>query len=179
MDVTWARLVYLLLGVALLPLSAHAQTPVSPLTPSTPHEALLFFEGTWMVEESPPEEEYVETCGWLPAGRRHMVCRSRWRTPAGVREGMSMFSYRAEDSTYLYYGLRAGGAVAAYEGKSVPGGWDFTAMRGTGAERVRERITIRSMGPDRFRFTAESSTGDQPWSVDAELHFRRAKPAEQ
>lgn len=159
--------------------SARGQQPLPPTAPSPPHEALLFFAGTWTIEKTPPEEKLLETCDWLPSGRRHMVCRSQWHTPAGLREGMSMFSYRAEDSTYLYYGLRSGGSVAAYEGKSVPGGFDFTSSGRAGAEGVRERITIRRVTPDRFRFTAESSTGDQPWKVDADLHFRRVTSSEQ
>ena len=118
-----------------------AQAPVTPLTPSPPHEALTFFEGSWTVAEQPAEQQMMETCAWLNAGRRHMVCRSTWRVASGPREGMSIFSYRAADSTYLYYGLRAGGAVQALEGHRLPSGWQFLGETGAGPTRQRTRVT--------------------------------------
>ena len=46
-----------------------AQAPVTPLTPSPPHEALTFFEDSWTIAEQAAERQMVETCAWLnPAG---------------------------------------------------------------------------------------------------------------
>src|SRR5688572_7592746 len=89
---------------------AQAQPAVGPATPSDPHEALAFFEGTWTTSEAKPQDEFRETCAWLPEGRRHMLCRSRWRAPAGYREGLSIFSYDPAPGEYRYHGFRAGGA---------------------------------------------------------------------
>ncbi len=97
-----------------------------------------------------------------------MICRSTWQTATGPREGMSIFSYNAVDSTYLYYGLRAGGLVEPMRGRILPndGGWEFIAEKGTGKDRVRERVTITRIGPRRFRLVAESATGDGAWKTD-------------
>ena len=124
-----------------------AQTSATPMTPSAAHEALTFFEGVWTIEEQPAEQQFVETCAWLTAGRRHMVCRSTWRVTTGPREGVSMFSYRGEDSTYLYYGLRAGGAVEALEGRQVPDGFQFWTPLGSGPDQERTRVIMTRVGP--------------------------------
>jgi len=169
-----ARAATLVASVAMLvgisaPVVALAQA--TPLTPSTPHEALSFFLGSWTIEERPAEQQFVEACDWLPAGRRHMVCKSTWRTASGAREGWSIFSYRAADSTYLYYGLRAGGAVEPMQGKQVADGWEFTSEAGVGASRQRLRVTITRLEAQRFRLVAASAAGDGPWVVAATEHY--------
>ncbi len=154
-----------------IPLSLTAQAPPTPLSPSAPHEALSFYEGSWTIEERPAAEQFVETCAWLNAGRRHMVCRSRWSVATGPREGMSLFSYRAADSTYLYYGLRAGGAVEALEGRQVPGGFQFWTPPARGRRGERIRVTMTRVGPQRFDFVAESSLDGGPWKVEGTEHY--------
>lgn len=147
------------------------------MTPSAPHEALTFFEGTWTTEESAPESRFVESCSFMNAGRRHMICRSTWQTSTGPREGMSIFSYSAADSTYLYYGLRSGGLVEPMRGRIRPNGtWEFSAEKGMGADRVRERVTITRIGPQRFRLVAESATGDGPWKTEGTQTYLPATP---
>nr|MBA3242076.1 hypothetical protein [Acidobacteriota bacterium] len=61
--------------------------PSPPTVPSPPHERLSMFKGTWTIVGYPPERRLRETCDWLPEGRRHMVCRVRFQTPTGPREG--------------------------------------------------------------------------------------------
>ena len=61
----------------------------SPSERSEPHEALAFYEGTWTRLDGKPEEDFRETCSWLPGGRRHMVCRARWQTANGPRETLA------------------------------------------------------------------------------------------
>jgi hypothetical protein len=147
------------------------QAPTTPMTPSAPHEALSFFEGSWTVAERPAEQQLVEICSWLNAGRRHMVCRATWQAATGPREGVSIFSYRAADSTYLYYGIRPSGAVEALEGRGIEDGFQFTGESGSGPERVRTRVTVTRTGPRGFRFLAESSRGDGPWEVAGTEHY--------
>ena len=153
----------------------HAQTPVTPVTPSPAHEALTFFEGSWTIEERPRAQGFVETCAWLPAGRRHMVCRSTWSAPTGAREGWSIFSYRAADSTYLYYGVRAGGAVEAMVGRRLADGWEFLSEVGAGPTRQRVRVTITRLEAQRFRLLASTSVGDGPWTVADTEHYVPAR----
>jgi hypothetical protein len=167
------------LGLA-LPMSLSAQgtqpTPVTPMTPMAAHEALAFFEGSWTTEERPADQAFVETCAWLPAGRRHMVCRSTWRTASGPREGWSIFSYRSSDSTYLYYGLRAGGAVEPMRGRRLVDGWEFLSESGEGASRQRVRVTITRVNPKRFRLVAEAAVGDNPWTIQDTEHYVSVSP---
>lgn len=171
---TWTRrhsLATTLLCACVIPFSLRAQAAPTPMTPSEPHEALSFYEGSWTVQERPAEEQFNETCAWLNAGRRHMVCRSRWRAATGPREGMSLFSYRATDSTYLYHGLRAGGAVEALEGRLIPGGFQFWTPRAQGTAGERIRVTMTRVGPQRFDFVAESSVDGGPWKAEGTEHY--------
>lgn len=165
------------IGIVALPLALAAQAPVTPMTPSPPHEALTFFEGSWTTEERPASQGFVETCAWLPAGRRHMVCRSTWTGASGAREGWSIFSYRAADSTYLYYGLRAGGTVEPMRGRRLADGWEFLSEVGAGPTRQGVRVTITHLAPQRFRLVASASVGDGPWAVvDTEHYIAAPRP---
>ena len=159
-------------GLALFGVSpARSQTPVTPMTPSPAHEAMAFFEGSWTTEERPADQRFVETCNWLPSGRRHMVCKSTWQTPTGPREGWSIFSFRAADSTYIYTGLRAGGTLVPMTGRSLPDGWEFLSETGSGATRERAKVAITRLGPQRFRLVASTATGDGPWQEAGVEHY--------
>ena len=157
--------------VALVGSPLAAQPATTPMTISASHEALTFFEGSWTIEERPPAHGLVETCAWLPAGRRHMVCRSTWRVATGEREGWSIFSYRAADSTYLYYGLRAGGTVEPMHGRKLADGWEFSSESGTRAARQRTRVTITQLAAQRFRLVAATAVGDGPWTDVSTEHY--------
>ena len=157
--------------LTLSPVAATGQMPVTPLTPSPAHEELGFFEGAWTIEERPAEQELLETCAWQNAGRRHMVCRSNWRVGSGMREGVSIFSFRAMDSTYLYHGFRAGGTVEALRGRRLADGWEFGSEEGVGPTRQRIRVTITRLGARRFRLIAESAVGAGPWTVEDTEHY--------
>lgn len=156
---------------------APSVVPAPALIPSAPHELLTFFEGTWTIEEVPPEREFRETCAWLAGGRRHMVCRNYLRRPTGdVREGMSMFSYRAADSTYLYYGLGPGGSTESLLGRPTDDGWRFWGERGTGPERTRVLVTITLLPGRRFRFIEQTATGSAAFSPGDTIHYRPSVP---
>jgi hypothetical protein len=103
-----------------------------------------------------------------------MVCRSTWRVASGPREAWSIFSYRAADSTYLYYGLRPSGAVDPMRGRRVADGWEFLSESGTGATRQRARVTIARLDSMQFRLVAEVAVGDGPWTVEGTEHYTRA-----
>ena len=152
---------------------AYAQQVASPATPSEPHEALAFFEGTWTTSDATAEDDFRETCAWIPESRRHMMCRSRWRVEGGRREGLSIFSYDPSGGEYMYHGFRAGGAVVTHKGQRLPKGWSFTSDRGTGSDRLQTRVTIEKITQDRFSFLSESAKGDNPWRVGAKLDYLR------
>lgn len=139
---------------------------------------MSFFLGTWTIEELPAEQAYTETCEWLPAGRRHVVCRASYLSSRGPREAMSLFSYRAADSTYLYYGLRPGGAVQTLEARILEDGrWEFHGEDGAGDARVRTRVVLTRLDPDRFRFEEQTATGAASWSDPETVHYVRAGAA--
>jgi hypothetical protein len=158
--------------VALLPSSTFAQAP-GPNVPSAPHERLAFFEGTWTVAEPPPEQNFRETCSWLVDGRRHMLCRSRWTTPTGPREGLSVISYSHNTADYLYHGFRAGGSVVTQRGVPKDDGWLFTSEQGEGSTKTMTRITITRVAGGDMQFTEESATGGGPWAVKVNVRYKR------
>jgi hypothetical protein len=153
----------------------HAQTvpQAAPSEPSAPHEKLRFFEGTWTTSDSTPEQAFRESCAWLPEGRRHMVCRSRWKTVAGPREGMSIFSYDPATGEYVYNGFRAGGAHVTQRGSEEDGRWVFRSESGKEAERVRSRVTIEPNQQGGFAFLSEVSAGVGPWKEQARFTYVR------
>lgn len=153
--------------------------PAPPSTVSAAHEPLSFFEGLWTVEEVPAARELRERCEWMEGGRRHMICRSRSRSAAGDwREGLSMFSYRDADSSYVYYGLRPGGGTQQLVGKLTIGAktWEFAGEEGTGASRVRTRVRINRLPAGRFRFIEQTATTDAPFTTADTIHYRPARP---
>ena len=150
--------------------AAFAQAP-SPSTPSPPHERLRFFEGTWTAEPA-LQRDLLETCAWMPEGRRHMVCRSRWQTDAGPGERISIFSYDAKRDEYLYHGFRPGGAVVTHRGKPEGGGWMFLSEEGEGAALRRQRISIKPAAGG-FELRAEEAKGGGAWVVTSTTFWRR------
>lgn len=167
-------------AIAAAPRAARAQTPVpaGPNAPTTAHERLAFFVGDWTVAGSPPERAFREQCTWMALGRRHVLCRSRFRTSGGEwREGLSIFSYRAADSTYLYHGFRSGGAVEALTGRATPDGWEFGTESGTGADRQRLRVTITRQPDGRFQLVDATATGEGPFVPGDTTRYVRLSPA--
>jgi hypothetical protein len=145
----------------------------SPTDPSQPHEKLRFFEGVWTTTDSTPEDSFREKCTWLPEGRRHMVCVSRWKTTSGPREGMSVFSFDPKSSRYVYTGFRSGGGLVVLYGEEKAGRWQFSSDEGTGTSRVRTRVTIEGNNEQGFDFASDRSLGDEPWSQPSRVTYRR------
>lgn len=152
----------------------------SPATPSAPHERLAFFEGEWTVEELPAARAFRERCAWLEGGRRHVVCRSRSKSAAGEwREGLSMFSFRPADSSYVYYGLRPGGVTQQLVGRATAdgAGWEFQGEEGAGPARQRTLVRIARLPGGRFRFVERTALGDAAFAGADTIHYRPARPA--
>ena len=152
---------------------AQSTSVLAPDKPSPPHELLRFFEGTWTTTDSTAEDGFREVCAWMPEGRRHMVCRSRWTTTSGPREGMSVFSFDSKTGRYVYTGFRSGGAVVVQYGQEQGGRWLFTSEEGAGAARIRTRVTIEANTDHGFDLTSERSVGDGPWSQPSKVSYRR------
>ena len=86
---------------------------------------------------------------------------------------MSVFSYVARDSTYLYHGFRAGGAVIVYQGQTEGTGLRFSAEQGAGATRTRTRITISPRTDGLMLFEEETATGDGPWNPASKFNYKK------
>lgn len=130
------------------------------------------------MEEFPASQEFRETCEWLPLGRRHMVCRARFKTASGQpREGMSVFSYRASDGKYVHQAFSSSGAIETVVGTASADGrsWEFTLDGGTGDARVRKRIKVTPLDGGRFRFSEQTAKGDGDWSAEEVVTYRRVK----
>lgn len=147
----------------------------SPAEPSSPHEALVFYEGTWTLMGKAPEA-YRETCSWLAEGRRHIVCRSREQAASGSREHLGVYSYDESKGEYLYHGFGASGSILIERGQRVPSGFHFTSERGTGANRVRTRFTIVEAEQGRVNTVSETAKADGPWVAGERLVYLRTKP---
>lgn len=142
------------------------------------YERLSFFEGTWTAAGTDPARAFREDCAWLEGMRRHMVCRSRWRDADGIwREGLSLFSYRAADGKYLYYGLRAAGHVDAMTGEPTADGWVFERTNAAvpDADRERVRVTIRRSA-EGFDLLVESARGAAPLRPQGTTRYLRVAP---
>ena len=149
------------------------------MTPSEPHERLSLFIGRWTIVEMPPEQDFTEVCDWLDNGRRHVVCHSRWQTPSGPREGLSIFSYRQADETYVYQGFRPGGGVQTLHGRVAAdgNGFEFWGDEGAGGDRTRTRVQITTVEDGRFRFIARTASGNsEEWSEEV-VHYQRSAAA--
>jgi hypothetical protein len=150
-----------------------APPPATPMTPSAPHEAMGLFIGSWTIAEMPAEMQFRETCDWPGSGRRHVVCRSTWQAQTGPREGLSIFSYQASDSTYAYHGFRPGGSFQHLTGRTADGSWDFWGDEGEGASRARTRVQITTDEGGGFTFTEQTATGDAEWGEAEVVHYVR------
>lgn len=155
--------------VATVLLPAFAQPP-APLTPLQPYENLAFFEGKWTVEGD--DREYRETCAWLPEGRRHMICRARWKSSTGPRESMSIFSHE-QGVGYVRYGMNPMGRVDRMRGRLDGERWLWSADGGAEAKTTRIRASVTPEGKSGFRFTEETSEDGGPWKQSADVRYLR------
>jgi hypothetical protein len=86
---------------------------------------------------------------------------------------MSVFSFDAKAGQYVYTGFRTGGALVVHYGEEHDGRWLFTSDEGSGAARVRTRVTIEANKDRGFEFSSEQSIGEGPWSRPSRVTYRR------
>ena len=172
------RLVALAAGLASVSGCANSQTvgSTSPSQPSEPHEALAFYEGTWTHLDGKPEEGFRERCSWLAEGRRHMVCRARWKTATGARETLGIYSHDPATGDYQYHGFAASGAVVKERVQRHPKGWLYTTDHGSGPERMRTRETLEQTAEGRVKAIHETAKGEGPWVIDGTVEYVRTRP---
>jgi len=155
--------------------SAWAQVAPDPTVPRPAHERLAAFEGSWTRTDLEPGQSFVETCGWLAGGRRHMVCRQQRGTPRGPREQLVTYSYRGADSTYLATVLLSSGQVWRYEGRLDGDRWVLLLVSSRSDAPMRLRQVVAPAG-DTIRFREEVSEDGGPWRLSdprEEYHYVR------
>jgi hypothetical protein len=142
-----------------------------------PHEQLRFFEGRWEIAGLPAGRQFEETCDWLSAERRHLVCQARTTTTTGaatatgVENSMSVLSYRPSDAVYLYHGFTSDGAVHTMQGRRTGDAWQFSGEDGSGATRRRTRMTIIPGGERSFVLQQETAIGNGPWQREPDVRY--------
>jgi hypothetical protein len=146
-------------------------TTPAPAATVDPYQALSFFEGTWTIAGLPAGVRFDESCTWLSAAKRHLVCRSRTESSNGVQEGLGVFSYRAADGRYVYRSFEPTGEVSELEGRLLGNSWHFTGISGTGASQRRTRLTIAPGGERSFRLSEEVSVGNGPFQPQPDVHY--------
>lgn len=160
-----------LAGAQLQPPRGLPGAPPGPTPAVDPYQALAFFEGSWTIAGLPAGVRFDESCAWLSAARRHLVCRSRTESPNGVQEGLGVFSYRAADGRYVYRSFEPTGEVSELEGRLLGNTWQFTGLSGAGASQRRTRLTITPGGERSFRLSEEVSVGNGPFQPQPDVHY--------
>ncbi len=150
----------------------------TPMTPSDAHERLAFLVGTWTLQGFAPDGDFRDTCDWLGAGRRHLICHATWTTASGPREGLSVFSYRATDGVYVYQGFRASGAVQMLEGRISDDGrvFEFQGEEGSGSAFTLTRVAIQVNADGSVQFKEQTKTGEAgtgTWTPEATVTYVR------
>jgi hypothetical protein len=163
---------------------ARPKAPRDPLIVSAPHEKMSFFEGTWSMEPGAwfkgggtGPSQHEETCGWLPGGRRHMVCGSWSLRGADTvrRESIYILSYQDHDSTYLaHFGFSAG-ATLTYIGRVEGDRWIMDMQPSPLLPPNRRFRTIITKVGTGLRFVEEHSVDGGPWSVTEDYRYRRVR----
>lgn len=157
-----------------------SRRPNDPSTPTEPHERMTFFEGTWTTDGKPDAANgtpapvnHEERCGWLPGGRRHMVCRS-WRASGGARpETMYVLSYRASDSTYIAHFTFPNGSTLTYHGRPEGDRWVMNLQPMPMWPANNRLRTIITAVPEGLRYVEESSVDGGPWKITEDYRHKR------
>jgi len=74
---------------------------------------------------------------------------------------------------YLYHGFRSNGGIEVLEGHDVENGWQFAHEEEIDGTRQRTRVIITRISDDHFKLVAESAEGDNPWTVEGLVNYRR------
>ena len=147
----------------------------SPLTPSEFHEALAFYEGVFTSSHKDRADVH-ETCGWLPGGRRHIVCNSRRPTSEGIREGLGVYSYDEQRKEYVYHGFGSRGNIMFEHGQRILNGFRFFSEEGVGLDKSQTRFTIVELAGGKVSTLLEESKAGKPWVVVEQIEYVRTRP---
>ncbi len=139
-----------------------------------PTQELELYVGSWTVLGA-GSENWRETCAWLPAGGRHVVCQGRDKVDGVPSESLSVYSYDAAAREYVYHGFRPDGSFESERGQRTATGFLFASDKGSGAERVRTRFTVTELGNGHFLGTSEIAKGDGPFVVRSKAEYVRSR----
>jgi len=179
------RLPLLAFGIAMAGLQAiaAAQTPAGAPKPTPEHKRLGYFVGKWTTEgemqASPmgPAGKITgnDTCEWFSGGFA-VVCRSDGKSPAGPTKSLAIMGYSTEEKVYTYYGIDNSNMVMT----NVPRGtvtddtWTYTDESLMGGQKVKSRVTIKTLSPTAYTFTMEIQGPDGKWAPMMEAKSTKA-----
>ena len=148
-----------------------AQAPQAP-KPGPEHQRLGYFVGKWNAQgEIKPgpmgpggKITGTDTCEWFE-GRFAVICHSEGTGPTGPSKSIGILGYNMEEKVYTYYGLDN----SAMNMATVPRGtvqgdtWTYTDEGVMGGQKVKSRVTLKTLSPTAYTFLMEAQGPDGKW----------------
>jgi hypothetical protein len=142
-------------------------------TPGPEHKKLGYFVGKWTTEgeikASPmgPAGKVASTddCQWFDGGFA-VICRSTGKTPAGPSKSVGIMGYSTEEKVYTYYGVDNSAMAMTNVPRGTVNGdtWTYTDESLMGGQKVKSRVTIKTLSPTAYTFTMEIQGPDGKWA---------------
>jgi hypothetical protein len=136
-------------------------------------QRLSAFAGSWKMADDGSGQNLTETCGWLPGGQRHMICRTTLTAGNRTSQNETVYSYRGRDSTYIVTSFVGGGPLLTYHGKFNGDRWVLDFQSQTGSNQ-RLRMLVRASS-DEIHFVEESSENGSKWQITENYRYVRVK----
>ena len=152
-------------------------------TPGPEHKKLGYFVGKWTTEgeikASPmgPAGKVTSTddCQWFDGGFA-VICHSTGTTPAGPSKSVGIMGYSTEEKVYTYYGMdNSAMAMTSVPRGTVEGDtWTYTDESLMGGQKVKSRVTLKTLSPTAYTFTMEIQGPDGKWAPMMEAKSTKA-----
>lgn len=173
--------VALAVGGSQVLLAAMAQQAPAP---GPENKKLGYFVGKWTTEGEMKASPMgpggkitsTDTCEWFDGGFA-VICHSNGTTPMGPSKSLGIMSYSPEEKVYTYYGLdNTNMAMTSVPHGTVEGDtWTYTDESMMGGQKVKSRVTIKTLSPDAYTFRMEIQGPDAKWAPMMEAKSTKSK----
>ena len=167
-------------GLQVLSAAIAQQAPA----PGPENKKLGYFVGKWTTEgelkASPMgpggKITSTDTCEWFDGGFA-VICRSDGTTPMGPSKSVGIMGYSPEEKVYTYYGLdNTNMAMTSVPHGTVEGDtWTYTDEAMMGGQKIKSRVTIKTLSPDAYTFAMEIQGPDGKWAPMMTAKSTKAK----
>ena len=167
-------------GLQVLSAAMAQQAPA----PGPENKKLGYFVGKWTTEgelkASPMgpggKITSTDTCEWFDGGFA-VICRSDGTTPMGPSKSVGIMGYSPEEKVYTYYGLdNTNMAMTSVPHGTVEGDtWTYTDEAMMGGQKIKSRVTIKTLSPDAYTFAMEIQGPDGKWAPMMTAKSTKAK----